>query len=110
MGIQYDPTQRDVFGTTKVNNEYTIAQTNTEIVAGVSGKVLVIDYLMVSADATGTFLLAEGGSTVFGKVHLIAGVPLVMANPDIKFSSGEGIDVTTTNAGNHTVWIEYHEE
>lgn len=109
-GTLYDPQQRDVFGSSRDDNEFTSAQTQTEIVAGVSGKKLIIDQIITSFAAAGSLYFSEGTTVKLGKIRCIANDTKYLYNVNLRFSVGEGIDVTTDYAGNHTVDIEYHQE
>lgn len=111
-GVQYDPVQREAFPTTqqRYNGDFTGAQTNLELIAGVSGKQWVIDYITFSFATAGTIYFLEGGSGVYGPWACIANDTKYLPNCNVRFSSGEGIDLTTSLAGVHRVSIEYHQE
>ena len=52
--VQYDPQQRDTFGTSAITKQFTSAQTQYEMKAGVTGKKLVVDYILFATGTAGS--------------------------------------------------------
>ena len=109
-GVQYDPQQRDIFGTSAITKQFTGAQTQYEIVVGVSGKQWVVDYIIFATGTAGSLYMSESTTVRLDKIYAAANTTQYIDNCNIRFSAGEGIDVTTDISANHTVYIEYHQE
>jgi len=105
-----DPIQRSIYGSAWDVNEFTGAQSQAEIVAGVTGATLVIDSLIFAVSAACNLYISDGTTVELGKIYAAANSTVYMPNLNIELSSGGGIDVTTSLAGNHTVCVEYHQE
>ena len=109
-GVLYDPQQRDIFGSSAITKQFTSAQSQYEMVVGVTGKKLVVDYMIFATGTAGSLYLSEGTTTKLDKIYGATNTTQYLDNCNIRFSSGEGIDVTTDIAANHTVYLEYHQE
>ena len=96
-----------------VFGDYTTAQTNTELVAAVSGKRIGVAavYVMSAAAGTVTFESDGAGVTVIFEVYPGANGGVQAVAPDGQFLfttvAGEALDVTTTITGDHAVNVLY---
>ena len=90
------------------------AQTAQEIVAAVSGKVIAVTKLILTASAATTMVIKDGDTTGMTATHeMVAGVPLTLdyRKSKVRPTTGAGKNVNiTTSAGNIAYEIEYNVE
>lgn len=91
--------------------DYTSAQTDTALVAAVSGKQVRVAAVYVMSDTAGTVTFESGGSTVVFEVYPgdSGGASVVAPTGQFLFKTvaGESLTVTTDIAGNHAVNVLY---
>lgn len=86
------------------------ANTDTELVALVANKIIVIDYIEFSTDtAMNTFL--ETGTTQLGaKKYLGANGAYVLEEPYYRSSRGASITFTNSASSTNSIYVQYHLE
>ena len=86
------------------------AQTQTELVAAISGISFVIDKIIFSSASAGTLYLSDttGADVDYGYLSIPANGCIIDNDVNVKFAAGEAIDVTTS--ADAYVMICYHNE
>ena len=94
-----------------VLGDYTSAQSDTSLVAAVSGKRIRVAAIYVMSAVAGEVVIESGGMTAIFVVHPGANGGVQATAPDGQFlcstSEGESLTVTTDITGAHTVNVLY---
>lgn len=95
----------------QAKGDYTTAQTDTELVAAVSGASVKVAAVYVMSDTAGVVTFESDGSTVVFETYPGANGGLAFAAPAGQFLfetvAGESLEVTTDITGNHFVSLLY---
>lgn len=86
--------------------------TDIELVAAVSGKAIVVDYLLVSVSAAATNIFLESSTTtkIFPDLFLAANSTWDTEDPYIRTAAGESLTFSATITGTISVFVRYHLE
>lgn len=94
--------------------DYTTAQTDTALVAAVTGKVIKVAAVFVNSVVGGIVTFESGGSTAIFEVYPGANGGAVVAAPEGQYlcrtTAGESLTVTTDITGAHSVNVLYRVE
>ncbi len=83
--------------------------TDTELVAAVTGHKIVVDEIVVSADAAASFFFEHGSTVIFPVTYLAATTPFVLQSDNIcATASGISLTYTATVTGNVSLLVKYH--
>ncbi len=88
-------------------------QSNAQIVAAVTGKIIVIDRFICTLSAQGTVALInkEATSNITPAFNLPVDGPLVLSGfEELQSVVSNGIGITTTGGGDCAYILEYHTE
>lgn len=103
---------RNLYGGTPVRSDSSGAVTDQILVAAIGNQKIIVDYLAVSMDTAGSFVLtskgAGAGSNIGIKVYLGANGGAALDTPYVKTNQGEALAFTTTGTGNWSVYVVYH--
>jgi hypothetical protein len=91
------------------------AQVNSKsdqvLVPGVSGQKIVVDVLVVSMSAAGSFFMKSATTgVIFPTMNLAANSTLVIYDPKIKTNAGESLNWTDSITGNFSIYVRCHLE
>ncbi len=85
--------------------------TDIEVVAAVTGGIIVVDSLMVGCSAaTTSFFMESGSSTVIYPATSLPVGAFVHPEPGFKTASGEALTFSATITGTISVFVRYHVE
>ena len=94
------------FLTTTAN--YTSAQSAATLISATSGKVIIVDKVMYSADASGTMFLASDSTQKSHKIYYGANGGVAVDDWRLVCGVGENLKITTTLSGNHSIFVRYY--
>ena len=94
------------FLTTTAN--YTSAQSAATLISATSGKAIVVDKVMYSADASGTMFLASDSTQKSHKIYYGANGGVAVDDWRLVCTLGENLKITTTLSGNHSIFVRYY--
>lgn len=94
------------FLTTSAN--YTSAQSAATLIAATSGKAIIVDKVMYSADAQGTLFLASDSTQKSHKIYYGANGGVAVDDWRLPCATGENLKITTTDSGNHSIFVRYY--
>jgi len=94
------------FLTTSAN--YTGAQSAAVLVAATAGKAIVVDKIMFSADTGGTMFLASDSTQKSHKIYYGANGGVAVDDWRLVCGVGENLKITTTDSGNHSIFVRYY--
>ena len=102
---------RDMFGTLEAKvNIASGAQTDKEIIAAVTNRTIVIDYLEFSTD-TKLNVFFEHGTTQLGAIRYVgADGGFILDLPEYRAGRGVSFTFTTSATAACSVYVQYHLE
>tara|TARA_Y100000310_G_scaffold263137_1_gene273167 strand:+ start:26 stop:346 length:321 start_codon:yes stop_codon:yes gene_type:complete len=94
------------FLTTTAN--YTSAQSAATLISATSGKSIIVDKVMYSADASGTMFLASDSTQKSHKIYYGANGGVAVDDWRLACAFEENLKITTTLSGNHSIFVRYY--
>jgi hypothetical protein len=94
------------FLTTTAN--YTSAQSAATLISATSGKAIIVDKVMYSADASGTMFLASDSTQKSHKIYYGANGGVAVDDWRLACTFEENLKITTTLSGNHSIFVRYY--
>ena|SRR3990167_4090577 len=95
-------TMRDVIAT------YAAAQTDTSLIAAVTGEAIYVYRIEYSHDTIGSMFLEYGTTKLTLTRSYLAGFNMDSSDLNIRVPSGNAVTITTTGAGNSSIRIHYY--
>ena len=94
------------FLTTTAN--YNSAQSAATLISATSGKAIIVDKVMYSADASGTMFLASDSTQKSHKIYYGANGGVAVDDWRLACTFEENLKITTTLSGNHSIFVRYY--
>tara|TARA_R100000656_G_scaffold99309_1_gene72071 strand:+ start:27 stop:347 length:321 start_codon:yes stop_codon:yes gene_type:complete len=87
---------------------YDGAQSAAILVAATTGKAIIVDKVMYSADAQGTMFLASDSTQKSHTIYYGANGGVAVDDWRLPCATGENLKITTTDSGNHSIFVRYY--
>jgi len=87
---------------------YAAAQTDTSLIAAVTGEAIYIYRIEYSHDTIGTMFLEYGATKLTSTRYYAANFNMDASDLNIRVPSGNAVTITTTGAGNASIRIHYY--
>ena len=78
------------------------------LVSATSGRAIVVDKVMFSADEAGTMLLSSDTSQISMKLFYGAKGGMAVDDYGLRCNVAEPLKITTTGSGNQSIWLRYY--
>ena len=91
-----------------ITANYDGAQSAATLISATSGNAIVVDKVMYSADAQGTMFLASDSTQKSHKIYYGANGGVAVDDWRLVCGVGENLKITTTDSGNHSIFVRYY--
>ena len=78
------------------------------LVSATSGRAIVVDKIMFSADEAGTMLLNSDTSQISMKLFYGAKGGMAIDDYGLRCTVAEPLKITTTGSGDQSIWLRYY--
>mgnify|MGYP003148516576 FL=1 len=94
------------FLTVKAN--YSSAQSAATLISATSGKAIIVDKVLFSADTAGNMFLGSDSTQISQKTYYGSNGGIAVDDWRLPCVTGENLKITTILSGNHSIWVRYY--